>query len=324
MFSTISQWSEFNANLYKTYMRPWVRMAATREVADTLVKLSPLRMQRQLFSESFPLAPLIRQQAAAARAARAPVDEDNPLKKIERDMAEKISTALDDYRVRRDARTVSQTRQMFGPNGMGAWLKPQQSDAEVARERAERELDAYREAALAHIGEGGFAEAVCRIVVAGMISIGAFERRSLRLARLLAQLPNMHASVSNQTNWVQLLKEQARVAAVAPIEALNALEQLLPDSASRERALAVAAAVMMIEPTLANPRSEIIEFLIGTLGVDPQRVIALARQLTETLEAPMPTPTTETRAAKPKKASATAKAKKVTPSVPKGQAPAAG
>jgi hypothetical protein len=32
----------------------------------------------------------------------------------------------------------------------------------------------------------------------------------------------MHASVSPQTNWVQLLKEQARITAVAPVEALNA------------------------------------------------------------------------------------------------------
>ncbi len=112
-----------------------------------------------------------------------------------------------------------------------------------------------------------------------MISIGAFERRSLRLARLLAQLP-MHASVSPQTNWVQLLKEQARITAVAPVEALNALGQMLPDAASRERALALAAAVMMIEPTLANPRSEIIELLVGTLDVEPDKVIALARKLT--------------------------------------------
>ena len=100
------------------------------------------------------------------------------------------------------------------------------------------------------------------------------------LARLLAQLPNMHASVSPQTNWVQLLKEQARITAVAPVEALNALGQMLPDKASRERALALAAAVMMIEPTLANPRSEIIELLIAALGVDPQRVMGLARKLT--------------------------------------------
>ena len=286
IFSTVSQWSEFNANLYKTYVRPWIRMTTTRSMADNLVRLNPLRMQRQLFSDSFVLAPFIRTQAAAARAARKPVAADNPLKQLEQEMSQKIVTALDTYRDERDARTVRMTRQLFGPTGLGAWFKPAQPDAEVAYERAVKDLATYREQALTHIEEGGFAEAVCRIVVAGMISIGAFERRSLRLARLLAQLPAMNEAVPPQTNWVQLLKEQARIAAVAPIEALNALEQLLPDAAARERALAVAAAVMMIEPTLANPRSEIIEFLIGTLGVDPERVISLARKLTETLESP--------------------------------------
>ena len=59
---------------------------------------------------------------------------------------------------------------------------------------------------------------------------------------------------------------------------------MLPTPTSRERALAVAAAVMMIEPTLHNPRSEIIEFLIGTLGVDPTRVMDMACQLTGTFE----------------------------------------
>jgi pimeloyl-ACP methyl ester carboxylesterase len=285
MFSTIAQWSEFNANLYKTYVRPWVKMSATREMANAMVKMNPLRMQRQMFSDSFFMAPFIRQKAAEARAERATVPEDHPLKQLEKKMAQQITDELNQYRDRRDERTVKMTRQLFGPKGMGAWLKPHEPDAVVAHERALRELEVYREKALAHIGEGGFAEAVCRIVVSGMISIGAFERRSLRLARLLAQLP-MHASVSPKTNWVQLLKDQARLTAVAPVEALNALEQLLPDTATRERALAVSAAVMMIEPTLANPRSEIIEFLIGTLGVDPQRVIGLARKLTDALEKP--------------------------------------
>src|SRR5450830_1027834 len=297
MFSTISQWSEFNANLYKTYIRPWVRMTATREIADAMVKINPLRMQRQLFSDSFSLAPFIRQQAAAARADRKQVAADHPLKQIEQKVAEKISEELEQYRLRRDAQMVKMTRQVFGEKGIGAWLKPHVPDAVIAQERALQELADYREIALASIDDGGFAEAVCRIVVAGMISIGAFERRSLRLARLLAQLPNLHASVTSKTNWVQLLKEQARIVAVAPVEALNALEQMLPDSGTRERALAVAAAVMMIEPTLANPRSEIIEFLIGTLNVDPQRVIALARKLTDALETP---PAAKVATAKPK------------------------
>jgi hypothetical protein len=54
--------------------------------------------------------------------------------------------------------------------------------------------------------------------------------------------------------------------------------------AACEGALAVSAAVMMIEPTLANPRSEIVEFLIDTLGADPERVMKLALQLTQSLE----------------------------------------
>jgi len=267
MFSTISKVSEFNANLYKTWLRPWVKLLATREVSDAMGQLNPMRLQRQGFSDAHPLAPLIRQQAEQARSNRVSIADDHPLRQLEKQMAGHITASLNQFRDQRDAWTVKSTRQMFGPSGLGAWFKPDQPDAEIA--------------------DGGFAEAVCRIVLAGMISIGAFERRSLRLARLLAQLPaEMHTGIPTETNWVQLLKEQARITAVAPVEALNALEQMLPDTDIRERALAVSAAVMMIEPTLANPRSEIIEFLIDTLGVDPQRVIGLARKLTEPLETP--------------------------------------
>ena len=81
-----------------------------------------------------------------------------------------------------------------------------------------------------------------------------------------------------------MLRDEARLAAVAPVEALNALGSMLPDTASREQALAVAAAVMMIEPTLDNPRSEIIELLINTLEVQPERVMDLACRLTSPVQ----------------------------------------
>ncbi|MDB5990262.1 MAG: poly(3-hydroxyalkanoate) synthetase [Herbaspirillum sp.] len=286
MFSTISKVSEFNANTYKTWVRPWVKLLAARQLGDAMGKLNPMRMQRQMFSDTFPLAPYIRQQADQARANRAPIPDDHPLRQLEKKMAVQITESLNQYRDKRDAKTVAATRKMFGPDGLGAWFKPDAPDADVAHARALDEIAGFRESALKHIADGGFAEAVCRIVLAGMVSIGAFERRSLRLARLLAQLPDVTPSGATNTDWVQLLKEQGRITAVAPVEALNALEQLLPDAHSRERALALSAAVMMIEPTLANPRSEIIEFLIGMLDVDPQRVIGLARKLTESLETP--------------------------------------
>jgi hypothetical protein len=73
---------------------------------------------------------------------------------------------------------------------------------------------------------------------------------------------------------------------VAPVEALNALGRMLPTQEEREHALALAAAVMMIEPTLDNPRSEIIELLIGMLHLDATRVMDLACSITASLGAP--------------------------------------
>lgn len=286
MFSTLSKISEFNANFYKTWIRPWLQLTVNRPFADAIGKLHSLRLQRQMLSDDMPLAPVIRAQAEQARAHRVQLADDHPLRQFERKTSQQISDALNQFRDQRDAAVVEWTRLVFGPKGIGAWIKPDTPDAEIAHEKALQELEKQREQALQHITEGGFPEAVCRIVLAGMVSIGAFERRSLRLAHLLAQLPTQSpGGVTSKTDWIHLLKEQARMTAVAPVEALNALEQLLPDQSSRETALAVSAAVMMIEPTLANPRSEIIEFLMGTLGADPDRVIELARKLTQSLEA---------------------------------------
>jgi len=287
LFSTLAQVSEQNAQAYKDWVRPWVRLLVQRPVGDALGELNPMRLQRKLLCDALPLAALIRSQAEQAREQRTPVGSDNPWLQIERNTARQVGAVLDTWRDQRDAWSMAFTRYWYGPEGAGAWFKPAVPDADVARARAQGELKENREAVLARIGEGGFAEAVCRIVLAGMVSIGAFERRSLRLAKLLAPLAGeIDGNLGSQNNWVRLLKQQARITAVAPVEALNALEHLLPDTETRERALAVSAAVMMIEPTLANPRSEIIEFLIDTLGVDPQRVIGLARRLTDGLEKP--------------------------------------
>jgi hypothetical protein len=128
--------------------------------------------------------------------------------------------------------------------------------------------------------------------------------------------PAQRNAIPVNVNWVQLLQQQARITAVAPVEALNALEQMLPTNEQRELALALAAAVMMIEPTLANPRSEIIEFLIGTLGVDPERVIGLAKAITDTVG------TAQTRTVARTKA-ATSPAEPATPTAPAKSAKAA-
>jgi pimeloyl-ACP methyl ester carboxylesterase len=289
LFSTIAKVSEFNATLYKTWMRPWVKMFATREVGDAIGKMHALRMQREVVSDALPFAPLIRDMARQVREQRVHTAPDNPLSQLEKQWDAWLTQTLSQYRDQRDAQSVEMARALYGPHGLGFWIKPDAPDAQAAQTLAQADIAKARAVVMQTIAEGEVPEAVCRIIMAGMVSIGSFERRSLRLARLLAQLPAKERShIPAQVNWVQMLKAQARITAVAPIEALNALEQMLPNTEQRELALALSAAVMMIEPTLSNPRSEIIEFLIGTLGVDPERVIGLVKVLTDSVEAPPP------------------------------------
>jgi len=313
LFSTIAKVSERNASLYKTWVRPWVQLFSNRAIGDAVGKLHKLRMQRELISDALPMAALIRDMARQAREHRVHAAPDGPLQRLEQQWDQGMTEALNQYRDRRDAQAVELARSLYGPQGLGFWFKPDVPDSELAQARALEDMEAARLAVLKDIGRGGVAEAVCRIILAGMVSIGAFERRSLRLARLLALLPQAERStIPANVNWIQLLKEQARITAVAPVEALNALEQMLPDTTRRELALALSAAVMMIEPTLANPRSEIIEFLIGTLDVDPQRVIGLAKTITDAVHTPQPKPPAKSKAA-PKKTAARAARKQAGP-----------
>ncbi|MDO9316243.1 MAG: DUF3141 domain-containing protein [Burkholderiaceae bacterium] len=287
LFSTVAKFSEINSALYKTWVRPCLSALPLRPLGDAMTQMHPLRLQRQMFTDSNPMAGPIKALAGKVRESRHALPDDHPGRVWEQAFSKSIESSLNTYRDLRDQATVQWTRLVYGPLGIGAWLPPDVPAEQVAAARAQAEIDDVRRELLPHIGEGGFAQAVCRVVLAGMVSIGTFERRSFRLARLLSDLRvvegDQGSGLGTAIDWRRLLREEARIAAVAPIEALNALGDMLPDPASRERALAVAAAVMMIEPTLANPRSEIIELLINTLDVEPERVMDLACKLTHPL-----------------------------------------
>ena len=275
LFSTVAKLSEINSNAYKNLVRPWLAALSPRPLGDAMTQLHPLRMQRQMFSDMHPLAAPMAALAQNVREHRQALPDSHPGRVWEQTLTSWMETALNSYRDMRDDAVVQWTRLAFGPLGVGAWLRPETPTEDLARARAEAEVQALRRELLPRIAEGGFAQAVCRVVLAGMVSIGSFERRSFRLAQLLSNLRvaagaagaggDRAGAAGVVIDWRRLLHDEARIAAVAPVEALNALGSMLPDIASREHALAVAAAVMMIEPTLANPRSEIIELLIKQL-----------------------------------------------------------
>jgi len=284
LFATVAAVSELNTAAYKTWVRPWVRAFTPPALAEALGALHPLRLQRQIWSDQNPLSFWIGLWADQARRHRRAVPQSQPMRQLESAFSEWVTGSLDLVRDMSQGWMNAWAKTFYGPLGVGRAAPAVPADEQAAVARAALALEKARDELLPRVDEGGFAEAVCRIVLAGMVSIGTFERRSFRIAKLLSRLEPGGGREPVHYDWGKLLKEQARITAIVPVEAMNALTTLLPGAAERERALAIAAAVMMIEPTLAHPHSEMIEYLVGTLEVDAGRVIELARSLTQPLE----------------------------------------
>lgn len=290
MFSTIAQLSEVNMKAYRTFVQPWVRAMGSRPLGDFMRWLHPLRQQHLALSDMNPFAPWLRQAAERAREHREPVTADNVWLAWERLGSEWITQALNQMGSARDDASEKWVGMAYGPRGLGALLPPAAADELAALHRAGSDEAKARKLALANADKGGFAEAVCRIVVAGISKRGAIERRNLRLGQLLGsshremvrQMFGVPAS-AEPLDWPKILDAQALVVTFAPQEAMAALPQLLPTKAEREHALALAAAVLMAEPTLSDPTSPAARFIREQLGVDPARIAALSLSLAQTV-----------------------------------------
>ncbi len=297
LFSTVSKLSDINLSLYRTWVRPWLRPLASRGVADAVLPLHPLRQERQALTDKHPAASVIAALAEQVRGRRHAVSPDHAALPLERAVSTVIEYGLNLYRDQRDQFTVQFARLAFGPLGVGAWLPPDPPAETVAIARAQQELHVARRDALSRVNDGGFPQAVCRIVLAAMAGEGAFERRGLRLARRLAELPVAVGSLELTVDeWLRMSQVQARLLAVARDEALEALGRLLPVAADREFALAVALAVLTIDARPEPAKSAVLEALTASLGVDPQRVIDKAAELrTSARTSPAWAPSTEAR-----------------------------
>jgi hypothetical protein len=290
LFSTVAQLSEINMQAYRTWMQPWVKLMGSRPLGEALRWTVPLRQQHLALSDLSPVAPWLKQAAEQARAQRAPVDSANPWLAWEHAISDWITQGLNLVGGLRDDASTNWVTLAYGPQGLGAVMPPHVADELAALARAETDEAQAQRVALAHADKGGFAEAVCRLVLLGLAHRGRLDRRSLRIGELLASSHREMAhhmsvppSATRSQDWQKLLDGQALIVTFAPEAAAATLPRLLPDHACREQALALAAAVLMAEADLADPDSPAARAMQSSLGVDPARVAALALSLAQTV-----------------------------------------
>ncbi len=100
---------------------------------------------------------------------------------------------------------------------------------------------------------------------------GAIDRRSFLIADEISEHRRGRGQPAiSEADLHSVVAEQALLMQLDPEAALNALPRLLPSKTDRERAVAIVARIMMLEPALSDPDSPMAKMVTKFLDLDPK------------------------------------------------------
>ena len=264
-FPAVAKISAANQTIYDLFAGPAIRQATTEATAELRRQLHPMRARRYMVSDLNPFMLPFAAAAERVKENRAPAAANNPFLAVERAFAGRVEGAIDTWRDWRDAWTEAAFHAVYGT--LAAIGVAEGTAEEEAAEAADALADTPDvRAALARIAEGGYAEAVIRMMI--MLARARGGVRRTRLARSQAMLTG-EAPFADMTSAARqaLIREQTLVVEMAPEEALATLPKLLADAADRRRALATVEGVAGPEEELGEPALAMLGRLRGVLGL---------------------------------------------------------
>jgi len=247
-FEAVQAVSEFNQRAYELFAQPIVQALSNDYAAKLGRDLHPLRASRWSVSDLNPWLQWLAPAADWVRSQRKALGAEHPLRMQERLGSEMISASLDYYRDLRDAASEAAFFLVYG-NMFSLYL----ADKREAQERADtvasnpRELPVVKEA-LAAMGDGGYAEAVTRVV-----HLLGRKGEPLPLARLELkhELERDYHELLPQIERDEARRIRGRqeiIVKYEPDRAIDTLPELLTEPADRERLLT------LLERLLTDPR----------------------------------------------------------------------
>ena len=239
--------SRINDSAYRLLARPWVQAWVNEAFAEALRQLHPLRVSRYGFSDLNPWMGPVKQAAASVTKQRRPVASDNPFLALEKLASEAVANGLNLYRDLRDWAMESVFYTVFD----NPWTRALSMGGSTEKEAA---LGECRPEWLARIDTGGFATAVVRIMVFLIDAGRGTQRRDLTAFGSLADQDSRLKGLRGDA-LSEMIRQQSCIVTCEPEGALASLHRMLPDQTDRERALSIAA-----------------DLLIGTSPADPQIV----------------------------------------------------
>jgi tellurite resistance protein len=271
-FETVARISEINEGLYDTFVSPWVRLCANDATAEALRLMHPLRLQRFMISDMNPMMSPLQVMAHAVRENRRPVAADNPFVKTEQAVSQQIERSLDLYRDMRDRTQELLFKTIYNSPLVEALagLRAPYADARKPRardEHAEKLLAAKIEAIRTREEQGGFGEAVLRIMLAVAQAEHMFDARGFRLAQRIKQEHPVLRKLSRE--WVRAAaKEEAFMLRFDQERALAALPRLLTTEEERREAVDIVRRIGYADGEITPESEAMLEKIERILGLD--------------------------------------------------------
>jgi len=273
IFSTIAQVSDIWLNAYREYARPVIRSTVSPANAEIASGFAPDRLERIASSDINPLMRGLAVVANQVRARRAPAGDENPFTAIERRQSKHIIAALENFGKQRDDAVSQWVQAVYGPFGWGAVFPPEDLQETAALEAVLEDLDKARAELESHLEAGGFPAGLVRMLLMAFRDKGSIRRRSIRLAAIAAQTTDeliesgKLKKVKGPVDWRAVREEQARLLALFPERAIESLPKLFSNAGERQLAAAIVGRIMLVDPEVADPHSDIARKAEESLGV---------------------------------------------------------
>jgi hypothetical protein len=236
-FAAVARLSELNLSTYRTFLQPLVRALANQPAADLAQALNPLRLSYTIFADSNPWINGAKKLAANVAATRKLAAADNPFLKLQSQVSDQITAALDAYRVARDQWAERMFFGFYGSPfvqallGLGAGSEVRPFPGASPEKLAARL--AWADACAAKLQTGGFDEALTRAVLYVIAADRTLDQRCA-LALNVARQQLMHLSLAE---FKVVVRDQAFLLQLERERAMEALASLVPDPDARTELL---------------------------------------------------------------------------------------
>ncbi|CTQ72901.1 DUF3141 domain-containing protein [Roseibium alexandrii] len=266
-FAAVARASEQQAEFYDVAVRPFVQAGVTEQSAELRRKTHPLRVQRTMMSSLNPMFGGLPGMAERVKEDRTPADANNPFSEMERVSAAMIEQSLDLFRDLRDTWYENLFYTVWGSPYMRWFGRTHQPGRTLKRKEDLRSLPPVQ-AALMHIEEGGFCEAVIRMLILLADSRGNVRRDRLeRSARVLTQDEPFKSLSPDARSF--MLQEQTLIVEFAREQAIESLPKLLKTKEDREMASKVVRYIPGAIDEMTPHTLEMVQTFQSVLGLSP-------------------------------------------------------